>query len=265
VSPSAGNIEMVLMADTPVSPGTQTPMFLQPLEKPQGDLQQQPLEALPPIPPRSMVNPPQPVPHQRALLQLRPLLSQSPLQHLTTPLFQLLLLINWRHLLPLLLGLPVVDLSRVRQRRPHLCLRNLVYPLLQLWQRRSPKYVALLYLGFADGRTHLTLLLNIDDSRRMRCIKLRNLLEIDNLPNSRNSRRLSRYASASAFRYLADVRWHYQSPKTCYPSYPRMPKSKKRLKLVPLNKFWNPKRKQPCRQRPTRPLLKHPPPQEKYP
>jgi hypothetical protein len=114
VSSSAGNIEMVLIADTLVWPGTQTLMFLQQLEKPQEGSQQQQLEALPPIPPRSMANPLRPVPHQRALLQLRPPLSQSPLQHPTTPLFQLLLLINWRRLLLLLLGLPVVGLSRGR-------------------------------------------------------------------------------------------------------------------------------------------------------
>jgi hypothetical protein len=199
VSPSAGNIEMVLMADTLVWPGTPTLMSLQQLEKPQGDLQQQLLEALPPIPPRSMVNPPQRVPHQRALLQLRLLLYQSPLLHRTTPLFQLLLRISWRHLLLLLLGLPVVDLLRVRQRRLHLYLRNLVYPLLQPWPRQSLRYAAsLTSYAFADGRTLQTLLPSTDDSQRMKCIKLRNLLGIDNLPNSRSSKRPSRYVSSFA-------------------------------------------------------------------
>jgi len=80
---------MVLMEDTLVWPGTQTLMFLQQLEKPQEDSQQQLLEALPPTPgQRSMVNPTQPVPHQQALLQLRPPLYQSLLRHPTIPLFQ---------------------------------------------------------------------------------------------------------------------------------------------------------------------------------
>ena len=186
------------MADTPVWPGTQTLMFLQQLEKPQGDLQQQPLEVPLLLSQKPTANPLQPVPHQRALLQLRPLLSQSPPPHPTTPLFQLLLWISWHHLLPLLLGLPVVGLLRPRQRRPHLYLRNLVYPLLQLWPRRSLRYVILFIFGFADGRMHPMLLPSTDDSQRTRCIKLRNLLVIDNLPNSRSSKRLSRYVSSFA-------------------------------------------------------------------
>jgi len=258
---------MELMEDTLVWPGTQTLTFLQRLEKPQEGSQQQPLEALPPAPaPRSMVNPLQPVPHQQALLQLRPPLYQSLLRHPTIPLFQPPLRLNSSHLLLLLLGLPVMEEAMVRQRRLHLYPKNSDYQLLQLWQRLSLRYVALWSMfAFVDGRMRPMSLPSTDDLQRMRCIKLKNLLETDNLPNSRNSRRLSRYVSANAFRGLADVRWHYQSPRTCCPFYPKMLRNKKRLKLVPLNKFWNPRRKQQCRLKPTRLLPKHPLRQARYP